>query len=56
MTLFITTPNRQFAIDDVYVSTLSFVIFFGVGKVLKAVIEKQSEKNTSKFQIPEEAI
>ena len=41
MTLFITTPKRQFEIHDAYVMALSFLIAFAVGKIVKSVIEKQ---------------
>lgn len=44
MTLFITTPKRQLEIDDAYVAALSFLIAFAVGKIVKAVIEKQKRK------------
>lgn len=45
MTLFITTPKRQLEIDDAYVAALAFLIAFAVGKIVKAVIEKQKQKN-----------
>lgn len=41
MILFLTTHKRQLAIDDAYVAALSFLVFFAVGKIVKAVIEKQ---------------
>ena len=40
MTLFITTKNRLYEINDFYVMVLSFLIFFAVGKIFKAVVEK----------------
>ena len=45
MTLFIRTPNRVLEISDAYVMALSFLIFFSVGKIVKAVVEKQKRKN-----------
>ena len=44
MTLFITTPKRQLEIDDAYVAALAFLVAFAVGKIVKAVIEKQKQK------------
>lgn len=44
MTLFITTPKRQFEIHDAYPMALCFLISFAVGKIVKAVIEKQKRK------------
>lgn len=46
MTLFITTPKRTLEINDAYIMALSFLIFFAVGKIVKAVVEKQKRKNT----------
>ncbi len=48
MTLFIRTPNRIVAISDAYVMALAFIISFTVTKVVKAVIEKQRQKNKTK--------
>lgn len=48
MTLFIRTPRRIFEISDAYVMALTFLIFFAVGKIFKAVVEKQKRKNTKK--------
>ena len=53
MTLFISTPKRVLAIDDAYIMALSFLIFFVVGRVVKAVIQKlelkrlEGAKNTN---------
>ena len=44
MTLFIRTHKRVLEINDLYVMTLSFLIFFAVGKIVKAVVEKQKQK------------
>ena len=47
MTLFIRTQKRVLEISDAYVMALSFLIFFAVGKIVKAVfVEKQKRKNT----------
>ena len=51
MTLFITTPKRTLEIDDIYVMALSFLIFFAVGKVVKAVIKKLEQKNTKNVNV-----
>ena len=48
MTLFIQTPKRILEISDAYVMALSFLIFFAVGKIFKAVIEKLIEKQKRK--------
>lgn len=45
MTLFIKTQRRILEISDAYVMALSFLIFFAVGKIVKAVVEKQTQKN-----------
>jgi len=42
MTFFIQTPKRVLEIGDADVMALSFLIFFAVDKIVKAVIEKQS--------------
>ncbi len=46
MTLFLKTHKRTLEISDAYIMALSFLIFFAVGKVVKAVIEKQNQKKT----------
>lgn len=46
MTLFIRTHKRILEINDAYIMALSFLIFFAVGKIVKAVVEKQKRKNT----------
>jgi hypothetical protein len=51
MTLFIKTPKRILEISDVYIMALSFLIFFAVGKIFKAVIEKQKQNNTKNINI-----
>lgn len=48
MTLFLRTQNRLFEISDAYVMALSFLIFFAVGKIVKAVVEKQKQKRKQK--------
>ena len=45
MTLFIRTQKRILEISDAYVMALSFLIFFVVGRIVKAVVEKQKRKN-----------
>ena len=52
MTLFITTPKRQLEIDDAYVVALSFLIAFAVGKIVKAVIEKQKRRKNIRIANP----
>ena len=44
MTLFIQTQKRVLEISDAYVMALSFLIFFAVGKIVKAVVEKLKRK------------
>lgn len=51
MTLFIKTPKRILEISDVYIMALSFLISFAVGKIFKAVIEKQKQNNTKNINI-----
>ena len=46
MSLFIRTQKRILEINDAYIMALSFLIFFVVGKIVKAVVEKQKRKNT----------
>jgi hypothetical protein len=46
MTLFIRTPKRVLEINDAYIMALSFLIFVAVGKIVKAVVEKQKRRNT----------
>lgn len=56
MTLFIQTPKRSFSVSDIYVMTLVFCIFFAVGRITKAVVEKLREKNKNKdieIEIPD---
>ncbi len=45
MTLFISTRTRLYEVSDAYVMALSFLIFFAVGKIVKAVLEKIKIKN-----------
>lgn len=45
MTLFIKTQKRLLEISDAYVMALSFLIFFAVGKIVKAVVDKQKRKD-----------
>ena len=45
MTLFVATPKRVLAINDAYIIVLTFLISFAVGKIVKAVIEKQKQQN-----------
>ena len=47
MTLFIQTPRQILAISDAYIMALSFLIFFAVGRIVKAVVEKQKRKNVN---------
>lgn len=44
--LFITTSKRRLEIDDAYVTALSFLIAFAIGKIVKGVIEKQKQKKS----------
>lgn len=52
MTLFIATPTRRYEISDAYVMVLSFLIFYAVGIIVKAVIEKQKRKNAKNIPNP----
>ena len=56
MALFITTPKRVLKINDAYIMALSFLIFFAVGRIFKAVIksviEKQKKNNPKNVDIP----
>ena len=45
MTLFIQTQKRTLEISDAYVMALSFLILFAVGRIVKAVVDKQKRKN-----------
>ena len=45
MTLFIQIQKRRLEISEAYVMALSFLILFAVGRIIKAVIEKQKRKN-----------
>ena len=51
MTLFITTHKRTLEISDAYIMALTFMISFGVGKIFKAVIEKQKRKNPNTINL-----
>lgn len=51
MTLFVKTPKRILEINDAYIMALSFLIFFAVGKIVKAVIEKQKQNNAKSINI-----
>ena len=51
MTLFVITPTRRFEISDAYVMVLSFLIFYAVGIIVKAVIKKQ-KKNAKHIPNP----
>lgn len=51
MTLFLTTPNQRLEISDAYVMALSFLIFFGVGKIVKAVVKKLERRNAENISI-----
>lgn len=52
MTLFIKTQKRILEINDAYVMALSFLIFFAVGKIVKAVVVKKlKQKNTKNLNI-----
>jgi hypothetical protein len=51
MTLFVRTPKRLFEISDFYVMILVFLIFFSVGRICKAVIEKQTRANSENVDI-----
>lgn len=51
MTLFIQTPKGTLAISDPYIMALTFLIFFAVGKIFKAVIEKQEQNNTKNINV-----
>jgi len=53
MTLFLTTPTRRYEISDAYVMALSFIIFFAVGKIVKAVVEKlEKQKQKDAITMP----
>jgi len=51
MTLFIQRNNRLWEISDAYVMALSFLIFFAVGKIVKAVVERQKRKNNKSLNM-----
>jgi hypothetical protein len=51
MTLFIKTSKRVLEINELYIMALSFLIFFAVGKIVKAVVEKQKKNKNSKINI-----
>nr|YP_010471962.1 hypothetical protein N4L39_pgp092 [Haslea avium]YP_010472028.1 hypothetical protein N4L39_pgp026 [Haslea avium]UVG41427.1 hypothetical protein [Haslea avium]UVG41493.1 hypothetical protein [Haslea avium] len=51
MTLFIQTRKRVLEINDAYIMALSLLIFFTVGKIFKAVIEKQKRNNAKNIKI-----
>ncbi len=48
MTLFIETPKRIYEISDIYVMALTFILFFAVTKITKAVVEKQIQKRKNR--------
>lgn len=58
MTLFIRMPRREseisYEISDLYFTSLSFCIFFAVGRIVKSVVKKQErQREKSKYiQIP----
>lgn len=52
MTLFLTTPTRRYEISDVYVMALSLILFFVIGRIFKAVVEKQKQKNAKTLPNP----
>ena len=51
MTLFIKTPKRILEISDAYIMALSFLIFFAIGKIVKAIVKKQKQKNSKNIII-----
>lgn len=48
MTLFITTSKRQLEISDLYVMTLTFILFFTIGKITRNVFNKLIENKKQK--------
>jgi hypothetical protein len=51
MTLFIKTQRQSFEISDAYVMALTFILFFGVTKIIKQVIEKKINNNNNNKEI-----
>lgn len=52
MTLFLKMPGRRYEISDIYVMALSFCLFFAVGKIFRAVIEKRESTKAIKMPNP----
>lgn len=52
MPLFVSMPRRRYEINHAYLMALSFLIFFAVGKTVKAVFDKQKRKNAWNITIP----
>ena len=55
MTLFIKTPRREIAIDDIYLMVLTFLISYALTKIFKEAIEKQIQKKNRKIFLIQEA-
>lgn len=51
MTLFIVRKNRSWEVNKAYVMALTFIIFFAVDKIFKAVIKNQIKKNKKNIEI-----
>ena len=51
MTLFVQTQKRGLEISDAYVMALSFLIFFAVGRIVKAVVDKKKRKNAENLNM-----
>lgn len=51
MTLFVTTRKRVLEINEAYAMGVSFLTFFAVGKIFKAVIEKQKTQHGKAIKI-----
>jgi len=47
MALFITTPKQRLIIHEGYIVALAFLIYFAVGRIVKAVIKDLNKKNES---------
>jgi len=45
MTIFVSMPDRRYAISDAYVMALTFIITVWVTKITMKVIKKQTNKN-----------
>lgn len=52
MSLFIVRENRgnvwSWEVDEAYVMALTFLVFFAVGKIFRAVIKNQIKKNKNR--------